>query len=522
MRYFNTAGPCDPDIHYMVPAEPRLPQARTLAERGMYFMVHAPRQTGKTTLLRSLAHSLTASGAATALHFTCEIAEPAQDDYAAAQRAILDEIRLTAQQYLPADLQPPDPWPASSPEAMLRTALSAWAAASPRPLVLFFDEIDALRGESLRSVLRQIRAGYPSRPRFFPHAIVLCGLRDVRDYKAASGGDPERLGTSSPFNIKVESLRLGDFDEEEVRGLYTQHTAETGQVFGEEGLRRAYQLSAGQPWLVNALGREVTERMGIPPEEPITADHMEEAKERLVLARATHLDSLVARLMEPRVKRLIEPLLAGDMIATSGYDDDVRYVRDLGLAAPSDPLRVSNPVYREVIVRVLTSGASGNIILPPRSYVRPDGSLDLPGLLAGFADFWREQGSALATTMPYHEVAAQLVLMAWLQRVVNGGGFVEREYGVGRRRIDLLVRWPSRGGGWQREVLELKMRRDGEGDPTAAGLAQIEDYAESLGLATGTLVVFDRRTNAPPVAERTAFEDAQTPRNGWPVRLLRA
>jgi hypothetical protein len=51
MRYFNTAGPCVPERHYMLPPEPRLPQARPLVERGMYFVVHAPRQTGKTTVL---------------------------------------------------------------------------------------------------------------------------------------------------------------------------------------------------------------------------------------------------------------------------------------------------------------------------------------------------------------------------------------------------------------------------------------------------------------------------------------
>lgn len=506
----------------MVPAEARLPEARRLAERGMYFVVHAPRQTGKTTVLRSLARSLTATGQYAALHVTCETAEPAQDDYEAAQRAVLDQARRSARLDLPAELWPPEPWPASSPESMISDALTAWAATCPRPIVLFLDEIDALRGESLRSVLRQIRAGYPSRPRAFPHSIVLCGLRDVRDYKIASGGDPERLGTSSPFNIKVESLRLGDFDEGEVRTLLLQHTEETGQPFEEAALEAAFRLSAGQPWLVNALAREVTERMAIPAREPITARHVDEAAERLVLARATHLDSLVARLHEPRVQRLIEPLLAGDLVTTSSYDDDVNYLRDLGLAAPSSPLRVANPIYREVIVRVLAGAAADNIQLPQRAYVRPDGALDLRPLLEGFAAFWREQGSAFATRMPYHEVAAQLVLMAWLQRVVNGGGFIDREYGVGRRRIDLLVRWPLPDGAWQREALELKMRRDGEADPTASGLAQLEDHLESLGLETGTLVIFDRRTNAPPVAERVTFEHATTPRHGWTVLVLRA
>lgn len=230
MRWFNTAGPCDPEVHYMISAEERLPEARDLIAKGAYFVLHAPRQTGKTTTLRSLARSLTAEGAFAALHVSCEEGEPAGDDYEAAQSVVLWKIRHAAGMSLPIELHPPSVWPDAAPLARLDVALHAWAEACPRPVVLFFDEIDALRGESLRAVLRQLRAGYPDRPSRFPASVVLCGLRDVRDYKIASGGDPARLGTSSPFNIKLASLRLGDFDEAEVRGLLSQYTSDTGRA----------------------------------------------------------------------------------------------------------------------------------------------------------------------------------------------------------------------------------------------------------------------------------------------------
>ncbi len=524
MRFFNTAGPCEESRHYMVPPEPRLPEARPLIERLGYFVVHAPRQTGKTTTLRALARSLTAEGQYAALHFSCEAGEPAGDDFETAQRAILDIARSAAATDLPEVLRPPSPWPEASSAALLSVALAAWASACPRPLVLFFDEIDALRGESLRSVLRQLRAGYPSRPGAFPASVVLCGLRDVRDYKAASGGDPSRLGTSSPFNIKVKSLRLGDFTPEEVAELYGEHTAETGQPFAAGALERAFALTGGQPWLVNALAREVVEEIGVAPPEPITVEHLEEAKERLILARATHLDSLVARLMEPRVRRVVEPLLAGDVAVGDAYDDDLSYVRDLGLVSRDNPVRVANPIYREVIVRVLAAAAEDQVVTDPRAFVRPDGRLDLRRLLEEFAGFWREHGEVLAAGMPYGEVAPQLVLMAYLQRVVNGGGYVDREYGVGRGRIDLCVRWPYAGSGgkreWQREALELKVWRDGKPDPLERGLEQLDAYLDGLGLSTGVLVLFDRRSAAPPIAERTRFDAARSPK-GREVTVLR-
>jgi hypothetical protein len=347
----------------------------------------------------------------------------------------------------------------------------------------------------------------------------------VRDYKAASGGDPERVGTASPFNVMVESLRLGDFTAGEVATLYGQHTEDTGQPFTDEAVARAFALTRGQPWLVNSLAREVTQKMGIAPPAPITADHVEAAKERLILARATHLDSLVARLHEPRVRRIIEPLMAGILTGGDTYDDDFAYVRDLGLIAPAPPTRPANPIYREVMARALAAGIERRVVHEGGQFVAPDGRLDIDRLLHAFADFWREHGEVLTGALAYHEVAPQLVLMAFLQRIINGGGFIDREYGVGRGRIDLLVRWPytDRQGNrqWQREALELKVWRDKKPDPRDEGLAQLDAYLERLGLDRGVLVLFDRRAEAAALPARIDFAPAQTPA-GRPVTLLRA
>jgi hypothetical protein len=526
VRFFNTAGPCLPDRHYMLPPEPRLPQARGLVDEGNYFVVHAPRQTGKTTTLGVLARTLTAEGRYAAVMFSCETGEPAGDDYQAAEEQLLYTIRAATRVpgMLP-ELLPPDPWPEAPAGTRLSAGLGAWAAQCPRPLVLFFDEIDALRGQSLRSVLRQLRDGYNSRPRPFPYSVVLCGLRDVRDYKAASGGDPSRLGTASPFNIKVASLRLDDFTAEQVAALYAQHTGDTGQEFTGDAVARAFDYTRGQPWLVNALAREITREMRIAPPEPIIAEHVDEAKERLILARATHLDSLVARLHEPRVHRVVEPLIAGTLPETDEtFNDDLAYLRDLGLVAPGRPVQVANPIYREVIVRVLGDRTEEVVLADPRSFVRPDGRLDFRRLLVEFAEFWRQHGDVLATREHYHEAAPQLVLMGFLHRIVNGGGYIDREYGVGRGRIDLLVRWPYRDRdgkrAWQREAVELKVWRTGRPDPLAEGLRQLDDYLARLDLDDGTLVVFDRRAEAVPLADRVGFGEDRTP-SGRPITVLR-
>ncbi|MGQ4600549.1 AAA family ATPase [Nocardia sp. R6R-6] len=525
MRYFNTTGPCDPRRHYMLPAAERLIDARRYIGRGQYFVVHAPRQSGKTTSLAQLARQLTAEGEYAALHFSCEAAEPFGDDLDRAERVLLDVIsKVAAARGFAPELSPPDPWPEAAPGNRINAGLTAWVARCPRPLVLFFDEIDAIRGESLRSVLRQLRDGYTINRDGFVHAIVLCGLRDVRDYKAASGGDPARLGSASPFNIKVESVRIGDFSRTEVGELYEQHTMATGQEFTARAVDLAYFYSQGQPWLVNALAAEMIDRMRV--DSTITDDHIDEAKERLIIARATHLDSLVAKLEEPRVRRVIEPLIAGTLPNVDlTFNDAVSYVRDLGLVATGRMVRVANPIYNEVIVRVLGNGVESVILAEPSSFRLPDGRLDFPRLLTEFTGFWMLNGEILAAQQGYHEAAAQLVMMAFLHRIVNGGGYIDREYGVGRGRIDLLIRQPYTDANghraWQREALELKVWRDRESDPLTDGLGQLDGYLDRFGLRTGVLVIFDRRSQAEPIDRRTAFSEATTPA-GRRVTLLRA
>lgn len=493
----------------MVDPVPRLPSVRRLLDRNQYFAVHAPRQSGKTTTLLALCRDLCATGERVAVYVSCGSTAAAGDDFETAERQIVAAIQDAADEDLPLELLPPDPWPTGPPGTRLNLGLQHWAQHCPKPIVLFLDEIDALTGPSLVSVLQQLRDGYPSRPRAFPASVVLCGLRDVWD----SGP------TASPFNIKVESFRIRDFTEDQVRDLYAQHTAETGQEFTGEAVERAFYYTQGQPWLVNAIAAEIIDKMEISSE--ITAHHIDEAKERLIFARATHLDSLVARLNEPRVRKVIEPLIAGQVTPNdTTYTNDVSYVRDLGLVREGNPVTVANPIYREVIVRVLAAGVERQITASPQRFLLPDGRLDLRRILEEFTNFWRENGEIATKGMRYHETAPQLVLMAYLQRIVNGGGYIDREYGIGMGRIDLLIRKPYGEGNLQREAMELKVWRPETKDPLDDGLRQLGEYLDRLGLDSGTLVIFDRRHNAPPIPERIEFSTAQTP-GGHPVTVLR-
>jgi len=353
----------------MLPPERRLPEVRRLIEQESYFTIHAPRQVGKTTSFRTLAGQLTAEGRYAALLTTCEAAQAAGSDLESGISAVIQTLRQDAGLRLPGELRPPEADLSLDPTTRLRDLLIRWAQSSPRPVVLFLDEIDSLLDAVLLSVLRQLRSGYPERSRNFPQSVALIGLRDVRDYRLELRPDSHSLGTSSPFNIKVESLTLRNFTAEEVAELYGQHTAETGQVFVPEALHRAWELTGGHPWLVNALARQVVERLAPDPALPVTVEIIEAAKEVLIQRRDTHLDSLIDRLREPRVRRVLEPLLAGEPLGPEVLNDDVQLVKDLGLVVSTpDGLAMANPLYREVIPRALTSLLEQSVAVPRPSY----------------------------------------------------------------------------------------------------------------------------------------------------------
>ena len=328
----------------MIPPLRRLAGGAPLVDQLGYFVVHAPRQTGKTTAIRALADELTASGRYAALAFTCETGRAAGDNYGAAQR---ESSRRSGN-------GPSSHCRRAAPAARGRTSPTESAesrahgvgSSLPAPLVLFFDEIDALRGQSLISVLSQLRAGYnerppPSRPRW-----CCAGCATSATTRPPSGGDPARLGTASPFNIKLKSLRLGDFTPDEVSELYAQHTAETGQEFTPSAAAgRSSSPPGSRGWSTPSPTRS-SRSSPSRTSEPITVDHVEQAKERLILARATHLDSLASKLVEPRVRRVLEPCWPASWPQFDAYDDDLLYTRDLGLVAPEPPVRIANPIWR--------------------------------------------------------------------------------------------------------------------------------------------------------------------------------
>ena len=513
-RFFNTSGPVVPADHYCIPPLERfdLDEVLRLIRQRRYFVLHAPRQTGKTSALLALRDLLNRGGEHRCVYANVETAQTARGDVGAGMRTVLAGISEEALIALGDDFLD-GTWEQAlaraGPHGALHQALGRWAQNDPKPLVLLLDEIDALVGDTLISVLRQLRAGYANRPSAFPQSVILCGIRDVRDYRIHSESSGEIIAGGSAFNIKAESLRLGDLGEDDVRALLGQHTAETGQAFTEGALATVWDQSRGQPWLVNALAYQACFKCKANRDRSRTigGEEVMEAREELILGRQTHLHQLADKLREERVRRVIEPVLsgAGARAGDKSSPDDVEYVRDLGLLARRGPRSIANPIYREVIPRELMYAREDMILQDTEWYVKPDGDLDMEGLLAAFQRFFREHSEHWIECFQYKEAGPQLLLQAFLQRVVNGGGRIEREYALGRRRTDLLIVWPpgrfagtaEPGTPAKRHVVECKVLRGGLEATVREGLEQTLAYMDRCGGESGHLVIFDRDSSKP-------------------------
>ena len=508
-RWFNIGGPCIAAKHYMLPAAERLPEVMSLIRKEQYFVVHAQRQCGKTTAFRALMDEINEKGEMVALYCSVEAVQMFTDpvkglpEIASQIRANLDLYPElygeTAKDDIRKALQ------GSTDTSVVMDSLKWLSERVKKPLVVFFDEVDCLSEGTLVSFLRQLRNGRISctRPNSFPVSIALIGMRNIRDYKMRVRPDGESKGEASPFNVITKAMTLNLFTEPEVRALYRQHTDETGQVFEEDALRKAFDFSRGQPYLVNALARWCVEEIHHEDfSQPVTGADMDEAKEKIIRERGTHLDSLMEKALEPRVRKVIEPMMLGGEIDRAALAENVSYCLELGLLVDENSvLKPANPIYAETLGRYLSYTLQQDVRMkvPENPWVKDDG-LDMPGLMAAFQQFWRENADANTVPYQYTEAYPQLVLQAFLQRVVNGGGVIRREMALGKGALDLGVEF--RGA-----VYPVEVKKRAYYDKShAKAHEQVARYMDRLGKTEGWLVVADPDLSKPWDGKITSFD----------------
>ena len=495
LRFFNTTGPCDPDKHYMLPPEERLVGAQLdrYIRDELYWVLHAPRQTGKTTFLQSWMRQINDEGKEVACYVSVEncrrVSEPERS-----MPAICDAIKEYAFRF---NIPVPEA-STTVPLNLLNNMLGNWAKlVVPKPLIVLFDEVDVLIDDTMLSFLSQLRAGFAVRGMGrFPVSIALVGMRDLKDYIIASKGGVEP-SQGSPFNIKADSAVLSNFDKNDIAHLFAQRSAENGQKIEPAALDYIYEQSNGQPWIVNSLFMRATMRiLNRESAETVTLNHVLEAREQMIQARETHLYALGERLKDPNIRRVIESVITGEVNPDLGrFNDDVMLAIDLGLVqwTSETGLTISNPIYSEILTRHLNSGYHD--IMPSPStwqWQKPDGGMDMDKLLKEFQKFWRRHADNWEEKAEYTEAFPHLLLMAFLQRVINGGGTIDRDCGAGRGRMDLFINFKG-----ESFIIEIKLLRDHDSPKTVEeeGVEQVQKYRDKFYPEIPVyLIIFDRRT----------------------------
>ena len=492
MRYFNIAGPCNKTEHYMIEAASRLKGVDQLIDMKQFFVIHAARQSGKTTYLRDLTDRLNAEGKYHAIYCSLESLQSFENPKEGIPEIVKLLKKILSFSNIPNKHEFAENADYTYISGVLNMSLSLFCMKIDKPLVLLFDEADCLKEDTLITFLRQLREGYNSRSTIpFVHSLALVGMRNIRDYKAKVRPESQSLGSASPFNIVTEVFTLNNFTKEEITALYRQHTEETGQLFEEDAIELVYEQTQGQPWLVNAIAREVIVKMlQSDYTRPVTAKLAEEAIQTIILRRDTHIDSLLERLKEERVRRVIEPMLLGEDFFDR-LSDDYRYVTDLGLIKSIEgKIQPANPIYGEVIARTLSYDAQEKFMLEKPnatiSHYLKDGKIDMDFLMQEFQQFWRENSSIWIERFFYKEAAPHLILMAFLQRVINGGGNILRDMAAGIGRTDLCLVYERK-----KYPIELKIWR---GEKTLyQGIEQMMRYMDVFGCREGWLAIFDQR-----------------------------
>ena len=513
MKHFNTAGPVNQPDAYKIDPLTRwdTEEIINLIKEKKYFILHAPRQTGKTSCLLALRDYLNNEGQYFAIYVNFEVGQVWRHNIKKATDEFVQEILSRSHDILKDDFPIEESimfYKTRATENGLSDMLRYLSKLIKKPIVMFIDEIDSLIGDTLLSVLRQLRAGYDKRPDNFPSTIILCGVRDIKDYRIHTSNQ-EIITGGSAFNIKTESLRLGNFSKEEVIELYNQHTTETGQKFAEECFDLVMKYTDGQPWLVNALAREVTYEMKENRDRSIviTTEKLEMAKERLILERQTHLDQLAFRLNEERVRNVILPMVLG--YDAQPKEDDAQYCIDLGLIKKTKTgLEIANGIYKEVIPRTLTEDTQST--LPRRfdpDWINEDDTINIYELLRQFKEFWNENSSIWASSIAgYQEAAPHLVFQAFLQRMINSGGYINREYALGNKRTDIMIKRTYKKNGvyhTEKIVIELKVIYEKQKYETvrAEAVKQTADYAKFCGVQEAQIIIFDRHESQKWIAD---------------------
>ncbi len=497
MRKFHSYGPVDCRHHFCVPRSELVQRcAEQLVsipdESGHYFTIWAPRQCGKTWLMRQVARRIEHEhpdhfeiGMMSMQGVTLTADDPPEGFFKEVSRLFRDAF----------DLRLPNPksW------AEWSDIFSRHQTVFDRPVILLIDEFDSLPSGVIDRLVTLFRDMYLKRESYLLHGLALIGVRAVLGVESLRG---------SPFNIQ-RSLQVPKFTPAEVTDLFDQYQAESGQAIEPEVVRSVYDVTRGHPGLVGWFGEMLTEEYNPDRSRIIDLSAWDD-----VYVTALHTEwnnnllNLIKKAQGAYTDYVLELFTKADMpfsiraewcsyLYLNGIIDNLES-RDAS-GKKIFVCRFASPFIQTCLFEVFTASIAGDRLplmaldpLDTLADVFDKETIDLPALLGRYKNYlkrlkakglnpWKDQPRR--TDLQYTEAVGQFHLYAWLQNAVSRLCRISPEFPTGNGRVDLHLRCRHREA-----VIEVKSFRNQA--ELEYSRQQAVHYARQLKLSGITIALF--------------------------------
>ena len=498
MKEFNTSGPNLPDRHYTLVREAYLQQGMSFVQKERYFTIWAPRQTGKSTYFRQLAERLQADG--------YEVAQVNFENYhSQTESSFLNRLSHSLKKYWDIDF---------SGLAISDVFQAIESLKDKRRFVLIIDEVEGINPAYFGTFLHTIRNAYHSRHEHPLKSVILVGVSNIVGVVSDN---------ASPFNIS-ENLSIGYFTQQECNELLAMHEQETMQLFDHKVKEKIYDITAGQPGLVNGFANQLVTRH---PNDPILTPDQYLAVEHWYINIA--IDKNVANIINKakQFRPIVERLLFTEAKIPFDIDrESIKILHTNGILREDEQHYAAFwvPLYQKRLYKAFypyTNGESDRIVaeIVGSQYLTETGKLNFDTLISHFKSYIKRRGFGVFRERTgetdeygnptYHSIPEAAMIYAfetYIQAVLIAlEGKSYREAQVGSGRSDLIINIKN-----DECLIETKIFYSE--NAFQKGKQQIAYYCQHLGLDKGIYLVF-MPEHLLAVHQEKVFESVETKQN---------
>ena len=490
-RFFEKSGLVDPSASYYVQLENVTnmdnQDLKTMVDRGRYFSIFAPRQSGKTTFLEGFCLELEKDSTYVPiiLSFQRYKSLDKQTFYQQIQKELNTQLTNRLSSVDCPSLEAAVSYLGSH---QLTNHISLGELFEElnqllelKKIVIFIDEFDGIPENELENFLTTLRELYQKFKKRQDKALYSVGLVGIRNITKLI------VGGVSPFNI-ADQVKLPPFSLKNVRDLYAQYSEETNQPFTDEAVKMVYTETAGQPWLVNRLATILTIDVKPATTDPLTAEDVQKAIDILLYEENSHFDNITEKAKQYK-ETFMDVVFNGVEYIPGDEEQSLLLTHGL-IKAQGKDIRVGNPIYKKRFTKTFFREVATQTDVSSVKYYLPDGRLNMERILTDFERYITRIGAAAfySTTRPM-EVTGKFQLTAWLYQFVSEGSgelYYESRTGLGIMDIMLVH-------GQNKYIVETKIKR--YPGTTEEALEQLsEKYLLPEKVDYGYIVLFDPKT----------------------------